>query len=104
MLQYIKMYKMWKGIKQNMNEDKNWYCSKKFFDSVLALVGKCLSSFFEVNVPQEKLEKISDNFLAISCAIKEVLPDVILIVKEVKSKKAVEITEEDLWGNQHTTM
>lgn len=90
MLQYIKLYSLWKDVRQNINDDKNWYKSKEFFDSAIALGAKCLSSFFEVEVSEETKTKMSNNLLGISLYVNELIPIVSSVIKEIKNKKMEE--------------
>jgi len=78
MFKYFRLLGMWKDVSQIYKEengvDKPWYISRRFFGAIMVFVGGLLYTFFDITIPADIGQSLTDNLPVIGGLIKDLIP------------------------------
>lgn len=83
MFKYIKLLLQWKDIRKIYREEygkkKPWYASRRFVGLIILFIGAILKTFFDIYLPPETIESLTDNAVLVGTVIDTIIPALVSI-------------------------
>lgn len=78
MFKYIKLLLQWKDIRnvyrEERGKEKPWFASRRFIGLVILFIGAVLKTFFDIYLPPETIESLTDNAVLLGTVIDTIIP------------------------------